>query len=101
MKLNKVKDNLNILYNIKKDLINNYDNKNRNYEIMYNLKEINNDIIFDEINKINNENIINKFRDIINIYNEMGMKNNEIKIKLEIQKNDIGKDIYFLNDSNF
>jgi len=66
MKLNKVKDNLNIYYNIKKDLINNYDNKNRNYEIMQNLKEINNDSIFDEINKINNENIINnKFRDII------------------------------------
>ena len=102
MKLNKVKDNLNIYYNIKKDLINNYDNKNRNYEIMHNLKEINNDNIFDEINKINNENIINnKLRDIINIYNEMTMKNNEIKIKLEIQKNDIGKDIYFLNDSHF
>ena len=93
---------MNIYYNIKKDLINNYDNKNRNYEIMHNLKEINNDNIFDEINKINNENIINnKIKDIINIYNEMAMKNNEIKIKLEIQKNDIGKDIYFLNDSNF
>jgi hypothetical protein len=55
MKLNKVKDNLNIYYYIKKDMLNNYDNKNRNYEIMYNLKEIYNDNIFDEINKINNE----------------------------------------------
>ena len=83
-------------------MLNNYDNKNRNYEIMYNLKEIYNDNIFDEINKINNENNINnKFNGIINIYNEMLMQNNEIKIKLEIQKNDVGKDIYFLNDSEF
>ena len=73
---------MNKYYNIKKDLINYYDNKNRNYEIMYNLKEINNDSIFDEINKINNENKINnKFNDIMDIYNEMSMKNNEIKIK--------------------
>ena len=77
MRLNKVKDNLNIYYNIKKDLINNYDNKNRNYEIMFNLKEINNDRILDDIYKINNENDINnKFHSIINIYNEMMMKNN-------------------------
>ena len=73
---------MNKYYNIKKDLINYYDSKNRNYEIMYNLKEINNDSIFDEINKINNENKINnKFNDIMDIYNEMSMKNNEIKIK--------------------
>ena len=31
----------------------------------------------------------------------MSMKNNENKIKLEKQKNDIGKDIYFLNNSRF
>ena len=97
--LNEIKENINKYYIIIKDIINNYDIKNRNYKILYNIKEIynNNDIIKD-INKINNENnIINKFNYIYNIYKEI---KNEIKLKIKIEKEDINKDIYFLDNTN-
>jgi len=85
-KLNKVIENIDIYYNINKDIINYYEKKNRNYEILQNINEINNNII-KEINKKNKENnIINKFKEIMNIYKKMG--NNEIELIYNINEED-------------
>ena len=71
--LNEVKNNFNLYYKIKKDIINNYDNKERYYELLISLKEIsnNNDIINDITQISNQNNILNKFNYILNIYNNM------------------------------
>ena len=68
-KLKKVKENMMIYYNIYNNMINNYEIKNRNYNILKNINEINNNIIKD-IKEINN-NINNKIYKILKIYNKM------------------------------
>ena len=73
-KLNVVKINLNDYYKLVEKIINNYDLKKRNYEILYNINEIINyniDISQDLYQINSNENIQNKFFNIINIYNKM------------------------------
>jgi len=60
--LYKVIENVEISYKISNEIINNYDNKNINYEILYNINEIN----------INNENII---KDIKNINKDININN--------------------------
>ena len=55
------------------NIINNYFCRNINYEILYNIIEFNkyNDIIIKDINEIiNDSNINNKIKNIINIYNK-------------------------------
>ena len=85
-KLNEVIKNIDIYYNIINNVFKNYNKKNRNFEILQNVNEINNNIIND-INKINeNNNIINKFKDIMNIYKKM--KNNEIDLIYNINNED-------------
>ena len=87
-------------YEIEKDLINNYNISNRNYELLYNLNEITkyNEQIIKVINEIYNENnITNKFNNIFKIYNKA---NNEIRLTLKIEKEDVNKDIYFLDNTD-
>ena len=75
--LNEIKDNINKYNNIYNNLINNYNCENINYEILYNINEFNkyNNIIIEDINKIiNDNNINNKFNNIINIYYKMKNK---------------------------
>ena len=97
--LNKVQENISSYFKILNDLINNYNIRKRNYEILYNLKEVFNDEILDNINKFNDENnIINKFNTLFNIYQKI--KLNEIKLTLYIGKEDINKDIYFLDNTD-
>ena len=79
--MKKVMKNLEIYYKIYEDMINNYINKkrNRNYELLQNLKEFNNNNIRKELNNINNDKSIgNKVKNIIDIYNKM--INNDINI---------------------
>ena len=85
--LNEVIDNIELYYQISKEIINNYDYKNINYEILYNIKEINknNENIIKDINNINKDKSINnKFNKIINIYNNI--YNDEITIIYNIKK---------------
>ena len=88
--LNEVKNNFNLYYKIKKDIIDNYDNKERYYELLINLKEIsNNDDFIKDITKINNQNnILNKFNSILNVYNNSKINNLKKRDTLEetIQK---------------
>jgi len=70
--LNKVKENIEIYYKINEDIINGYKIEDRNYEILYNINEIKNNIKIKDIDEIiNNNNINNEFNNIINIYNKM------------------------------
>ena len=84
--LNKVKEYLNNFYKLEEYLINNYNQKERNYEILYNINEIiNNNDIINDINIINNENDIKtKFNNIFNIYNKIYI--NEIKLNVKVEK---------------
>ena len=96
--INEVKENINLYYKIKKDIINAYDTKNKNYELLVNLKEIsnNNDIIGDINQVINQKNIINKFNSILNIYNNKKTNIEDNNWKLEKEK--LNREINDLED---
>ena len=81
--LNDVKDKINMYYKIYEDIINNYDNKNRNYEIIYNINQLQNNKIKDELDKIIESNIIEKYKNIFNIYQKMNI--DEINIIYNIK----------------
>ena len=88
--INNAKKNFNIYYNIKKNMIDNFDIKNqKNYYIFNNLNTIiNNDQIIKDINNIKNEvSLENKFNFIINIYNDMNnTKRTDTKLKMDLSK---------------
>ena len=51
MKLNEFKEAMNIFYEINNDILNNYEMKNRNYQILENIKLITNNEIFTRLKK--------------------------------------------------
>ena len=78
--LEEVKNNIGNYYEINNNIINNYDIHYRNYQILTNINNINNDKIIKEINDVINENNIkNKYINIFNIYNEIKEKINDDK----------------------
>ena len=103
--LNKTIDNLEIYYSISNNIINNYQKKNRNFQILNNLNNIdesNQKIIKDIDRIINEKEIDNKIKNIINIYNAMINKNNNNLIVERENKNNnmilkIDEDDYQLN----
>ena len=102
MKLNEFKEAMNIFYEINNDILNNYEMKNRNYQILENIKLITNNEIFERIKKINKEtdskekmlNII-ELNNKINSYNEnlpkKKIENEDSKKEMEKQKIDENK----------
>ena len=96
LKLDIVKNNIEKYYNIRK-FIN--ENNYRNYEMLLNKREINNNNnIKNELKEIiNDDNINNKFKKIIDIYNKMEYID-EIIIRYKINKNE--KEIKIF-DNNF
>ena len=101
--LNKVKENLDIYYNLEECLINNFNKDERNFEILYNLNEFIycNQNIINDINNINNEKSLeNKFNYILGMSNKINKKENKINLVLNIKKEDINKDIYFLDNTD-
>ena len=83
--LNEVMNKINIYYKINEDIINNYNNKNINYEIIYNLNKIKDNNIIEELKQIIEGNsIVNKFNKIFNIYSKMNI--NEINISIKLMK---------------
>ena len=78
---------MNIYYKINEDIINNYNNKNRNYEILYNINKIKENNIIKQLENIVNESgIKSKFNDIFDIYCNMNI--NEINIIYKIISNE-------------
>ena len=84
--INKVKENMKILYKINSDLFSSYEMQKRDYHKLQNLNNIKNNININYIDEIiNSNNIENKFKNILNIYHQMiskepiAKKNEEIK----------------------
>ena len=70
--LNKYIEIMENFFKLNNDIINNFDNKKLNYEILYNIKEItNNNILKDLDNILNENNMINKFTNIYNNYKKI------------------------------
>ena len=77
--LNEVTNRLNIYYKINEDIINNYNNKNRNYETICYLNQFQKNNINDELKNVIDSNcMVDKFKGIFNIYTKMNI--NEINI---------------------
>ena len=94
--LNYVSDKIDCYYNIVNDIYNSFELKKRNYEILSNINEINNNDIVDDFNEIINEyNIPNKFCKINIIYNKM-KNNNQI-----ISANNINMLFLYNNYQNY
>ena len=72
-KLNELKDIMNIYYEINNNILKNYEKKNRNYQILQNIKQINNNNkIYKTMNDINKmTNIKDKLYNMINLYNKL------------------------------
>ena len=80
-KLNDLINIMNIYYEIYNDIINNYETKNRNYSILSNIKEIdiNNNNIFEDVEKINSIKGINdKIINIVELYNKINLNDDAI-----------------------
>ena len=85
-KLDNILENFEKYYKINDDIISSYNIKNKNYEILHNISAINHDQVINDINEIINENdISNKCNKIMNLYNQMDIK--EIKKNKEINEN--------------
>ena len=74
-----VKENIEYYYKIEENIINNYNIKERNYILLFNINQIiNNNIAQDIINFNNDNNYKNKFNNIFNIYEQINQVNNKI-----------------------
>jgi surface protein len=94
---------INKYYEINNNIVENYDTKRRNFQVLKNLKEINNNNkIIDIIKNINNNNIKDKIYDIIDLYNNMDKNkmtiiyNNNDKNKIKL----FGEDFIKNNKDN-
>ena len=110
--LDKIIDNLKIYYEIYDNLITNYDNKKRNYELFQNLDEINKNMIIDNLNDIDgNNNTSYKLTKLIELYNKMSNSYQDSNRTITYENGDKyvgdlknglknGKGIYFYANGN-
>ena len=69
-----VSRNLEKYYKLNEQIINNFEENRRNYQVLYNIKELNNSFLFKDIDEIVFiENIIVKVRNIFNMYHKMSI----------------------------
>ena len=102
-KLVKVIENIDILFKINFDIIDNYKLQNRNYTILQNLNGIQNNIKLCDIDEIiNNNNVNEQFKKIINIYNKMMNKDDDKDNKnaTDINNQEIDNSNEFNNNIN-
>ena len=102
--LNKVKDNMDKYYKISKDIINSFNVRIKNYEMLSNINEINNfdDIIMKDIDKIiKEEKVYFKFIYIFNIYCMMNSEEDKIIKKEIFEKNNKKSNIMELNNITY
>ena len=95
--VNELLDELNIYYEIDKNILKNYEAKNRNYQILQNINQISvNNEILQKLKNINEpEDIKNKIIGIIDLYDSM---NNKIEAN-KIENEKIDNDMQELNNS--
>lgn len=90
-KLEKVKETIEIFYQINNDILQNYNVRNKNYQILQNVNDISNNIKMANIQKIiNNKDIFYKFKEILKIYDKMFSKdeNHDLITDLNIIEED-------------
>ena len=103
-KLNKVRENLGIYYEIHRNIISN-NNKFRNYEILFNINEFNNNAIKKDLETIiNDNNTSNQLNTLMNIYKKMETEvvvnsNNDKKISAESEDSDSEINFNLINDT--
>ena len=86
--LNEIKNKMNIYYKINEDIINNYDTKNRNYEIIDYLNKFQNYNIIKELYEIMYSlTITDKFNNLFNLYRKMNI--DEINIIYQTRDNEV------------
>ena len=99
--LEEVIENMNIYYKIIEDIINNYNNKNINYEILYNINKIKeNNIIKEMKNIVNKSSIKSKFSDIFDIYCNMNINEIYLIYKVDNKIKLFGHDFVDRNRKN-
>ena len=91
-KFKKLKDNLDIYYNINNNILNNYEkNKNRNHNLLINLNNIN-DTIEDEIDKLEYDYSYGyNLNGLLYLYSEINDENIEIELNYKPIKNNEDK----------
>ena len=97
-KLKEIMKNLEIYYKISNNYINN--RENRNYEILQKMNQFidyNKEVIKEIKEIINDNNIENKFKKIININQKMQYNRNFILGEIDIEEENINKDIRIIN----
>ena len=100
--LNNFKNNLELYYSFMNNIINNNDknDKNENYQLLYNIKEFINfkNIIIKDIKEIiDDKDIKNKCKKIFNINEKMNKRGNYIISDIYIEENDVNKDVRIIN----
>ena len=76
-----------ILYEIQKNLLDNYNIKNLNYEILYNIKALENNDYFKDLDKIIDNNV--RINDILDIYKNFEKEEKFKELNDLIKKDDI------------
>jgi surface protein len=88
-KLQKVTNNIEEYYNINNNIIENYENNYRNYEILNNVNGINDDIKNTLYKICNNLDIMSQTKDVFDLYNKMTFKSlDEIIITYDLEQRD-------------
>ena len=83
MKLNKLNESLDIFYEINNDILNKYEMKNRNYQILENIKLIKNNEIFNRLKEINKLiDFKDKMCSIIDLYDKTIKLPSDLKVVL-------------------
>ena len=102
----KISEYLETLYQINNDIINNYNIKNRNFQILQNINEINNKHIINDINNIINENRMDlKIKFILELYYKIQNNNDNKEEEIDelniIYKNDKDVETIHIFGSDF
>ena len=85
--LNDVKDKMDIYYQINESIIDNYENKSRNYETIYYLRQFQkNNIINKIIEVLESPSMKDKFNNIFDIYSKMNFDEIKLIYKINNQK---------------
>ena len=99
--LNDVMNKINIYSKLIEDMVDNYDNKKINYEIIFNLNQMQKNNVINELNKIiESNNIIEKYSNIFNIYKKMNTDEINIVYNLKEKVKLFGEIFVERNKSN-
>ena len=104
-KLEYISRNMENYYKLNEQIINNLEENKRNYQVLYNIKELDNSLVYTDIDEIiSNENIIIKVIKILNLYHKMDNKFDEISIIYNVDDKEeetrIFSDIFVYNNKD-